>query len=112
MVDEYSSKFQKLHDIMIQLHESLDINIPNKAKSAADLLKKIKFNTSFGIRNAIAYKDEYLTKSQKSCTGFDLYMEILKIPGIVHGIHRKELEDQVSRSIGRVFDVNLKGVQE
>ena len=87
-------------------------SIHNKAKSAADLLKKIKFNTSFGIRNAIAYKDEYLTKSQKSCTGFDLYMEILKIPGIVHGIHRKELEDQVSRSIGRVFDVNLKGVQE
>lgn len=83
-----------------------NVKVDNKKKTVLHLLEKSEFFHVLGIKNSMKVKDFLKQLPESSCTGKNVIIEVLQIPG-----HLKELNiepnNRIAKSIGSIFSFDL-----
>lgn len=103
IISEYSKCISHISDALGYLRDGEGMVVEDKFKEMKKLLKRIGFESAFGLRNTNAFLKEYLSEETVQCTYFDVLIDILKIPGIIQGKYQPNIEELVSLSVGGVL---------
>lgn len=103
LIAEYSKCLKRIRRVLDDLKKSEETIVEDRNQEILKVLRKIRFDSAFGIRNATSFKKRYDPEEVISCTYLDVLMEILKIPGIIRGEYQRNLEEQVSLCVGNVL---------
>lgn len=92
--------------IMSRIKKLDNVRVDNKKKTVLHLLEKAQFFHVLGIKNSTKVKEFLKQLPEGSCTGKNVIIEVLQIPG-----HLKELNiehnNRIAKSIGSIFSFDL-----
>lgn len=108
-VEQYKKNvFPGLILIMTRIKNLETIKVSSKKIALSSLLTKAKFNQVIGTKNMAKFKKRLEQLTDKECSGMDVVLELLSIPGYLHDLGIEPTE-RSTKAIGMILSFDLIG---